>query len=266
MGKTALFLLSQSGETKDLYRCIKLCKNINILKVGIINVEKSLISRESDIVCYLKAGREVGVASTKSFTSQVILLSIIALWFNQEKKINIDKRIKHINDLKKINIDIKNTINNNTDKIDNLLNLFKQKNNCFVLGKDKSEAIAYEGALKIKEISYIHAEGYSSNSLKHGPFSLLDKNYPVILISPINKYYSKNINIYNEIKSRHAKIIFITDNKEINKPNSLIVENNHSYSDLLCILPLQLLAYKLGIYKGYNIDMPRNLAKVVTVE
>lgn len=263
-GKTALVLLSQSGETKDLHRCLEMCKDLDLVKIGVVNVVDSLIAREVDCGCYLNAGREVGVASTKSFTSQVIILSMMAIWFAQGHDINLQKRKKHIKDLRKLYLDIEKTLGKNN--IDKLLTIFKTQNNCFILGKDKAEAIAQEAALKIKEISYIHAEGYSSSSLKHGPFALLEKDFPVILFAPENKYFSKNMNAYEEIKSRHATIILVTNKEGLNLPNTILVEKNESYGDLLCIIPLQLLAFKLSLYKGCNADMPRNLAKVVTVE
>ena len=263
-GKTALILLSQSGETKDLHRCLEICKDLDLLKIGVVNVVDSLIAREVDCGCYLNAGREVGVASTKSFTSQVIILSMMAIWFAQSHDINLQKRKKHIRDLRKLYLDIEKTLLNND--IDKLLTIFETQNNCFILGKDKAEAIAQEAALKIKEISYIHAEGYSSSSLKHGPFALLEKDFPVILVAPENKYFAKNMNAYEEIKSRYASIIFVTNKDGLKLPNTILVEKNESYGDLLCIIPLQLLAFKLSLYKGCNADMPRNLAKVVTVE
>jgi len=263
-GKTALVLLSQSGETKDLHRCLEMCKVTDVITIGVVNVVDSLIAREVDCGCYLNAGREVGVASTKSFTSQVIILSMMAIWFAQTHDINLQKRKKHIKDLRKLYLDIEKTLEKND--IDTLLTIFDKQNNCFILGKDKAEAIAQEAALKIKEISYIHAEGYSSSSLKHGPFALLEKDFPVILISPENKYFAKNMNAYEEIKSRYAKIILVTNKENLNLPNTILVEKNESYGDLLCVIPLQLLAFKLSLYKGCNADMPRNLAKVVTVE
>jgi len=263
-GKTALVLLSQSGETKDLHRCLEMCKDLDLMKIGVVNVVDSLITREVDCGCYLNAGREVGVASTKSFTSQVIILSMMAIWFAQTHDINLQKRKKHIKDLRKLYLDIEKTLSKND--IDKLLAIFDKQNNCFILGKDKGESIAQEAALKIKEISYIHAEGYSSSSLKHGPFALLEKDFPVILIAPENKYFAKNMNAYEEIKSRYAKIILVTNKENLNLHNTILVEKNETYGDLLCIIPLQLLAFKLSIYKGCNTDMPRNLAKVVTVE
>jgi len=263
-GKTGLILLSQSGETKDLHRCLELCANIDVITIGVVNVVDSLIAREVDCGIYLNAGREVGVASTKSFTSQVIILSMMAIWFAQGKNIHLSKRIKHIRDLRKLHLDVETALVN--VHLEKIVTLFENRNNCFLLGKGHGEAIAYESALKIKEISYIHAEGYSSSSLKHGPFALLEKDYPVILIAPQNKFFSKNMNVYEEIKSRYATIVFVTDKADIDLPYTIHIPKNESYGDLLCVIPLQLLAFQLALSRGYNPDMPRNLAKVVTVE
>lgn len=268
IGKTALILLSQSGETKDLHRCIKIAKTHQIITVGVINVVDSLIAREVDCGVYLNAGREVAVASTKSFTSQCLILSMIAIWFAQNKSINSVKRFKYIKDLYNFKTHIQEILCNLENKIEGLLHLFDKQTSCFVLGKGKCEAIAREGSLKIKEISYIHSESYSSSSLKHGPFALLCDKFPVILIAPNDCNYSKNENAYHEIKSRHACILFITNNKHnyTSKDNVLLIPDNDTYVDLLSIVPLQMLAYKLSVRKGINPDMPKNLAKVVTVE
>jgi glucosamine--fructose-6-phosphate aminotransferase (isomerizing) len=270
-GKTALLLISQSGETKDLHRCIEIGKQHNLFLIGLVNVVDSLIAREVDCGCYLNAGREVGVASTKAYSSQVILLAMISVWFSQEKNINAQKRKNYIKDIRQLQCDIKCTLKMNNDTLDNIVeNIFaNDKINCFLLGKGKSESVAREGSLKIKEISYIHSEGYSTSSLKHGPFALLDENFPVIIIAPDDANYSKGENAYEEIKSRYSPIIFITNKKtgQEDKSNVLYIpENNKTFADLLCVIPLQLLAYKLAISKGINPDMPRNLAKVVTVE
>jgi len=161
-------------------------------------------------------------------------------------------------------MDIKKTVEVCEQSIDGVLPLFEH-HSCFLLGKGKGESIAREGALKIKEISYIHAEGYSTSSLKHGPFALLHEGFPVVLIAPDNEHYAKNENAYEEIKSRHATIIYVTD-KDIEKENVIRIHKNNSFQDFLSILPLQMLAYKLSLVRGLNPDMPRNLAKVVTVE
>lgn len=267
-GKTALLLISQSGETKDLHRCIEIGKNSNLFLIGLVNVVDSLIAREVDCGCYLNAGREVGVASTKAYSSQVILLAMISIWFAQAKNINEYKRKNYIKDIRQLHFDILKTLEINNDKVENIVNnIFANRNDCFLLGKGKSESVAREGALKIKEISYVHSEGYSTSSLKHGPFALLNENFPVIIIAPDDVNYSKGENAYEEIKSRHAPIIFITNkNDQTDKENVLYVPKNNTFADLLCVIPLQLLAYKLALSKGINPDVPRNLAKVVTVE
>jgi glucosamine--fructose-6-phosphate aminotransferase (isomerizing) len=265
-GKTGLILLSQSGETKDLHRCINVGRDNNLFLIGVVNVVDSLIAREVNCGCYLNAGREVAVASTKAYTSQVIILSMISIWFAQEKNINYNKRTKYVKDLRNLHVDIRKTIDYNCEFInDELLELFDY-HSCFILGKGNGKSIANEGSLKIKEISYIHSEGYSTSSLKHGPFALLHKDFPVILISPDNEHSVKNENAYEEIKSRNAKIVDISTKKDTNKENTLLVEKNTTYQDLLCIIPLQILAYKLSLRRNLNPDMPRNLAKVVTVE
>jgi glutamine---fructose-6-phosphate transaminase (isomerizing) len=265
-GKTGAILISQSGETSDLYRCIKITRSYNIITIGVINVVDSLIAREVDCGCYLHAGREVGVASTKAFTSQVIVLTLIVIWFAQYKSTSSIERIQIMRDLRKLHNDIQTIIDTTTSQIDTILPLFQDQNNCFILGKDMGESVAKEGALKIKEISYIHAEGFSTSSLKHGPFALLTQNYPVIMIAPENKWYAKSENAYEEIKSRHASILFITDKPQSDKDHVLYIPKNETFGDLLCIIPLQILAYQLSVNKGLNPDMPRNLAKVVTVE
>lgn len=265
-GKTALIFLSQSGETKDLHRCIEIGKEYNLFMIGVVNVVDSMIAREVHCGCYLNAGREVAVASTKSFTSQVILLNMIAVWFAQEKEINENKRTCALNNLRQLPLDLKKCVDDTEKKIDDIVPLFETQNSCFILGKHKGEAIAREGALKIKEISYVHAEGYSTSSLKHGPFALLQKDYPVILIAPDNKWKNKNTNAYEEIITRNAEVITITNETYDDRKHVINVPTNPTFQDLLCMIPLQLLAYKLSLKRGFNPDMPRNLAKVVTVE
>jgi len=270
--KTCLVLCSQSGETKDLHRCIKIAKEHNIFIIGVVNVVDSLISREVDCGCYLHAGREVAVASTKSFTSQALLLTIIALWFSEVHYPTVIMHSKKtiIADIRKLTENIKELLDDSMHKkIKELTKYFKNKNSCFILGKGNANAIANEGALKIKEISYIHAEGYSTSSLKHGPFALLEPDFPVILLCANDEHYSKTLNAYEEIKSRHASIIVITDDENFAEKNAdkiIVIPKNDTFSHLLMTIPLQLLSYELALMKGNNPDMPRNLAKVVTVE
>ena len=267
MGKTGLILLSQSGETKDLHRCIQIAHDRDLFMIGVVNVVDSLIAREVHCGCYLNAGREVAVASTKAYTSQVIILSMIAIWFAQVKGMYELKRKAMLRDLRALHMDIDKTLQTTESVIrDKIVPLFNDRKSCFLLGKGKCESIAREGALKIKEISYIHAEGYSTSSLKHGPFALLEPNFPVILIAPDDEHYAKSMNAYEEIRSRHATVIMITDDSKCDKPNHIKIPLNKTYRDLLSIIPLQLLSYELSLSRGLNPDMPRNLAKVVTVE
>ena len=265
-------MLSQSGETKDLHRCIQIGKINNLLMIGVINVVDSLIAREVDCGVYLNAGREVGVASTKSFTSQLIILALMAIWFAQERNINQSVRRKYIHDMRNLNKNIDRMILNCQEQIKPLVSMFKNKQHCFILGKGKAYPISMEGALKIKEVSYIHAEGYNSSSLKHGPLALLEDGFPVILLNT-NVYESSKIhNAYREIKSRGSNVIYISyeeDNDFLtNNDKNIIIcgGETNKFSEILSIIPIQFLSYYLSTSKGYNPDMPRNLAKVVTVE
>jgi glucosamine--fructose-6-phosphate aminotransferase (isomerizing) len=268
IGNTSFILISQSGETKDLHRCIEIAKNNNIITIGIINVVDSLIAREVDCGIYCNAGKEVGVASTKAFTTQVVCLSMAAIWFANLQNINEKKCIKMISDLRNLSNDIKNTLETCKDVVKNI-SLKIQGSNMFLLGKGSDECIAKEGSLKIKEISYIHSEGYSSSSLKHGPFALLDENFPVVILNLDQTQNTKTINCYQEVLSRNAPIIFITNNINalVDKNSDIIlVPENKTYASLLGVIPIQLLAYNLSLNKGINPDKPKNLAKVVTVE
>jgi glucosamine--fructose-6-phosphate aminotransferase (isomerizing) len=231
-------------------------------------VVDSLIAREVDCGIYCNAGKEVGVASTKAFTSQVVCLNLISIWFAQIHNLNEKKRIKMIRDLHNLSNDIKNTIelcDIETKKIAEKL----KYTNMFLIGKGSDEYIAKEGSLKIKEISYIHSEGYSSSSLKHGPFALLDEHFPVIIINLDQMHKTKTLNCYQEVSSRKSPIIFITNDITITNDvdcEILFVPENKTFASLLGIIPIQLLAYYLSIERGINPDKPKNLAKVVTVE
>lgn len=268
-GRTLFIFISQSGETRDLYRCIQIAKDNNILTMGVINVVDSMIAREVHCGVYCNSGREIGVASTKAFTSQVVCLSLISIWFSQHQEINLQKRVQVINDLQNLPYHFKNTIQKVEHLIKTLLNYYCDKEHLFILGKHNDECIAKEGSLKIKEIAYIHAEAYSSASLKHGPFALLDKNFPVILIDTIPEYFVKNRSCAEEIISRGSRILRITSSKikmELDGVSELVIDNNTSFSSLLAIIPIQLLAYYISVKKDINPDIPRNLAKVVTVD
>lgn len=272
IGETTFILISQSGETKDLHRCIDIAKSNNVTTIGVINVVDSLIAREVDCGIYCNAGKEVGVASTKAFTSQVVCLSLAAIWFAQLHDINENKRVKMISDLHNLSNDFKNTLECCSEEIEKIAKKIKT-HSMFLLGKGSDEYIAKEGSLKIKEISYIHAEGYSSSSLKHGPFALLDENLPVIILNLDQVHKAKTINCCQEVASRNAPIIFITNTNDnitikndIENCEIIYVPENKTYASLLAVAPIQLLAYYLSVGKGINPDKPKNLAKVVTVE
>jgi glucosamine--fructose-6-phosphate aminotransferase (isomerizing) len=258
-GTTGVILLSQSGETKDLHRCIQIAKDYDLITIGIVNVPDSLIARETDCGVYLNAGREVSVASTKSFTSQCIILSMVAVWFSQNRGTCIERRKQMINDLRNLPFQIQNILDNNENLMEYIENF--NKTSCFILGKGKEEAIAKEGALKMKEITYIHTEGYSSSALKHGPFALIEDGLPIILLDINEENRDKNKNTYQEIIARNAFVLRISDLE-----GELTIEKNKTFGGLIANVYIQLLSYYLSIEKGYNPDFPRNLAKVVTVE
>jgi glucosamine--fructose-6-phosphate aminotransferase (isomerizing) len=263
-GKTGLVLLSQSGETKDLHRCIEISKKHRLSTLGIINVENSLIAREVDQVLYLKAGREVGVASTKSFTNQVIMLLLVAHWILGQR-LELDPAI--LEAFRLLPEHIRRIIELTDNTVFSIAHQIKQSEHLFLLGKDSCRWIAAEGALKIKEISYVHAEGYSSSALKHGPFALIETGTPIVIIAPNDEYLSKNDNACQEVKSRGAYVIFISDRETTTDPHSqIVIPIDTPFISVLTTIPLQLLAYHLSVVRGHDPDLPRNLAKVVTVQ
>ena len=268
-GNICAIFLSQSGETKDLYRCIKICKDNNIFTIGVINVIDSLIAREVDCNCYLNAGREVGVASTKAFTNQIIVLSIIAIYFAQINDLNSLKREYYINSLINLPSDIKKTLEMSIDESKNIAFYLKTQQNLFILGKGSLLSCAIEGALKIKEIGYIHAEAYGGNALRHGPYAIIENGTPIIFISPNDENFILMNNTIEEVKSRNAYPIIITDITETfisrHAKNKLIVSKNTIYNGILHNIPMQLISYYLALFKGNNPDMPKNLSKCVSV-
>jgi len=266
LGKTAILFISQSGETRDLYKILEQVKKIDVLTIGLVNTVNSTIANETDCGVYLNIGKEHGVASTKSFTAQSVLLSLIAIFFSQIHKINLSIRRNYIKNILNINNDIHNLLSNINEECKRIANIVYQTEHMFVIGKQQSEVIALEGSLKIKEITYLHAEGYSASMLKHGPFSLLSKDTFVIMVIPDDEYYSKSYSVLEQIKSRHSPVIAIT-NRHIDKADyNIIIPKSLKLQGILNIIPLQLISYYISILRGLNPDFPRNLAKVVTVE
>jgi len=219
---------------------------------------------------YCNAGVEVGVASTKAFSSQVVCLSLLAIWFSQTAGINAPRRAKAICDLKNLSNDFTNVLEMLDGPIRQLAETqFQDTRNVFLIGKGTDEIVAREGSLKVKEIAYIHAEGYSSSSLKHGPFALLDEQFPVIIFNMDRRHSAKTMNCVEEVLSRGAPVFLITNDRHNTmdaRYSPIYVPNNGVFSSLLGIVPVQLLAYYLSVARGINPDKPKNLAKVVTVE
>ena len=268
-----LLVLSQSGETKDTHRVVKLAEHLSIPQLSIVNKVGSLIARSTKVGIYLHAGREVGVASTKSFTTQVTAMALLAIWYAQNKDTqshSLVSRHKLMNSLQKLPTYIKEAINNTRPEIKEIAKLLKNKKHLYILGKGFAEPIAYEGALKLKELAYIHAEGFSGGALKHGPFALLEKGSPIILFILNDKNKELMKIAAREVKGRGAYNIVITDiPEELEKGIANVVipiPSNGDFTALLGSIPLQLLAYELSIVKGINPDKPRNLAKAVTVD
>lgn len=263
-----LIVISQSGETADTLHALKEGKEKKAKTLGIINVVGSTISREVDSGIYLHAGPEIGVASTKAFSSQVVILFILALFLRQERGLKINKKI--FNELKSIPEKIREILKE-SKKIREIAKKFKNSSNFLYLGRGINFPVALEGALKLKEISYIHAEGYPAAEMKHGPIALIDKNMPTVFISPKDLTFDKIISNMEEVKARGGRILAVI-NKEDKKLLGLIEKTIKipkcldELTPLLNVVPLQLLAYHIADLKNIDVDKPRNLAKSVTVE
>src|SRR3989344_3695939 len=259
--------ISQSGETADTLAALKEAKLRGAKTLGIINVVGSTISREVDSGIYLHAGPEIGVASTKAFTCQITALLLLSLYLQQIKK-PIDNTI--LVELKNIPEKIKEVLAQ-SDEIKKIAEIFKDSKNFLYLGRNLNFPVALEGALKLKEISYIHAEGYPAAEMKHGPIALIDEHMPVVFIAPQDEIYNKILSNMEEIKARGGNIIAIINKRDtkIEKLAKYIIkvpESINELSPLINIIPLQLLAYYIADLKGLSVDKPRNLAKSVTVE
>ena len=263
--------ISQSGETADTLAAIQMAKEKGALIFGIVNGVGSSIARESDTGTYIHVGPEIGVASTKAFTGQVVVLTMIALALGMAKgTIEEDEFEETIKELQLIPDKIKKVLEQN-DKIQKLAVKFTFAHNFLYLGRGWNYPVALEGALKLKEISYIHAEGYPAAEMKHGPIALVDEEMPVVFIATHHKLYRKIISNMQEVISRKGHIIAIVTegDEEIKKMVDEVIEVPQTLAclaPLLSVIPLQLLSYHVAVAKGLNVDQPRNLAKSVTVE
>jgi len=270
--KNLYVFVSQSGETADTFASLDLCKKNKVKTCSIINVVESSIARSSDFVLPIHAGPEIGVASTKAFIGQMLVLYILAIKISEvRKEISKLDYEKKIDDLQQLPSLIRKTLNSCQDEVPILAKDFLKAKGAMFLGRGLSYPISLEGALKLKELSYLHAEGYPAGEMKHGPLALIEEGLPVVILAPKDKYFEKTISNMQEVIARGGKVILIT-----NENNKIISENvrftleipitNEHLTPFLNTIPLQLLAYHVASLKNCDIDRPRNLAKSVTVE
>jgi glucosamine--fructose-6-phosphate aminotransferase (isomerizing) len=263
--------ISQSGETADTLAAVKLAREKGAKVIGICNVVGSSIPRETDAGVYTHAGPEIGVASTKAFTTQVLVLAMMAFEIGHKKGIIADTSYKElITELAAIPGKIENALKVNDQALE-LAKIFQNTHNALYLGRGYLFPVALEGALKLKEISYIHAEGYPAAEMKHGPIALIDENMPVVVVATKDDTYDKIVSNIQEIKARKGNVIaIVTEGDEIiSKMADYVLEVPETlpiFSGLLAVIPLQLLSYHIAVLRGCNVDQPRNLAKSVTVE
>lgn len=266
-----LIAISQSGETADTLAAIKLAKEKGAFVFGVCNVVGSSIARETHAGAYTHAGPEIGVASTKAFTTQITVLTLIALKLAQEKgTLSQSKYQEYLAELEAVPAKVEKALLSNP-LVEQISETYKDSTNCLYLGRGFNFPVALEGALKLKEISYIHAEGYPAAEMKHGPIALIDEQMPVVVIATKKGHYEKVVSNIQEIKSRKGRIIAIVTEgdetvKELADHVIEVPETSESISPLLTTIPLQLLSYHIAVMRGCNVDQPRNLAKSVTVE
>lgn len=263
--------ISQSGETADTLAAIKLAKEKGAFVFGVCNVVGSSISRETHAGAYTHAGPEIGVASTKAFTTQITVLALIALRLAEAKgTISKSEYLRNLLELELIPEKVEEALKEDANII-KIAEIYKDSTNCLYLGRGFNYPVALEGALKLKEISYIHAEGYPAAEMKHGPIALIDEQMPVIVIAPNQNHYDKVVSNIQEIKARSGKIIAVvskgdTQVKALADHIIEMPESTEALTSIIATIPLQLLSYHIAVMRECNVDQPRNLAKSVTVE
>ena len=268
--KTLCIVISQSGETADTLAAMREAKSRGARTYGIVNVVGSTIARESDGGIYVHAGPEIGVASTKAFTSQVIALLLFTLKLARLRNLSVVDGKQIIQEMQELPAKIQSVLDRAAE-VEKIAEDFKNAQNFLYLGRGYSFPTALEGALKLKEISYIHAEGYPAAEMKHGPIALIDENMPVLFITPHDAVFDKVVSNVQEVKARGGRVIAITTRDEEALEGKLdyefrIPETKDLLTPVLASVPLQLLAYYIAVKRGANVDQPRNLAKSVTVE
>jgi glucosamine--fructose-6-phosphate aminotransferase (isomerizing) len=262
--------ISQSGETADTLAALREAKEKGILTLGIVNVVGSTIARETDAGVYQHIGPEIGVASTKAFTSQLAILTLLTLLLGRQRDMSLVMGGRIVQELKKIPELMRHILNKSED-IRALAAKYQRYDNFLYLGRKYNLPVAYEGALKLKEISYVHAEGCGAGEMKHGPIAMIDENFPSVFIAPQDSVYEKMISNMEEIKARRGPIIAIATEgdekiRELADDVIYIPKTLEMLTPLLSVVPLQLFAYHFGVLRGHDVDKPRNLAKSVTVE
>ncbi|CAL9917918.1 L-glutamine--D-fructose-6-phosphate aminotransferase [Candidatus Liberibacter solanacearum] len=269
----ASLFISQSGETADTLASLRYMRSNGLMIGSLVNVLESSIARESDLVFPIKAGPEIGVASTKAFSCQLSVLLIMAIYAGKIRgHIHADQEKELIQSLIEVPRKMFDILQNIYLQVEKLCCLLSKCHNILYIGRGSSYPLALEGALKIKEISYIHAEGYAAGELKHGPISLISQDTPVIVIAPYDRFFSKNLSNVQEIVARGGRIIFITDEEGAKRQDfpsleTIVLPNtNEIISPIIFSLPIQMIAYCTAVFMGTDVDQPRNLAKSVTVE
>jgi glucosamine--fructose-6-phosphate aminotransferase (isomerizing) len=267
---TVCLVISQSGETIDTLEAMREAKRKGAKVLGITNVVGSTIARESECGVYIHAGPEIGVASTKAFTSQVVILLLMTVLLGRRNNISMEAGIRILNELKQLPRKVQQILNK-SDEILRIAEVYAEHSNFLYLGRGYNFPIALEGALKLKEISYIHAEGYPAAEMKHGPIALIDPHMPVVVICTRDGSYEKIKGNVQEVRARHGKIISVVTegDEEISSLSDHVItipKTLDMLTPLLSVIPLQLLAYHIAVLRGEDVDQPRNLAKSVTVE
>jgi glucosamine--fructose-6-phosphate aminotransferase (isomerizing) len=267
---TLCVVISQSGETADTLAAMREAKRRGARTLGLVNVVGSTMAREDDGGIYLHAGPEIGVASTKAFTSQVIALALLTLKLGRLREMSVVKGRQIAQAMLKLPAQIQSILDR-ASEIEAIAEQFKNATNFLYLGRGYNFPVALEGALKLKEISYIHAEGYPAAEMKHGPIALIDENMPVVFIAPHDSVFDKIVSNIQEVKARGGRVIAITSQREDVLENLIdyeirIPQTEDMLYPILSVIPLQLLAYYVAVKRGLNVDQPRNLAKSVTVE
>jgi glutamine---fructose-6-phosphate transaminase (isomerizing) len=270
-GKTGSLFISQSGETADTLGALQEVKRKGGLSLGIVNVVGSSVAREIDAGVYNHAGPEIGVASTKAMSSQLVLLALLTLYLGRRRDMSITIGQRIAKELLLLPALVALTLEKNTEAVKKIAEKYKDAKNFLYLGRKYNYPVALEGALKLKEVSYIHAEGYSAGEMKHGPIALIDENFPTMVIAPSDSVYEKMVSNIQEVKARKGPVIAIATEgneeiKELVDDVLYIPKTLEMLTPILSIIPLQLFAYYIAVAHGLDPDKPRNLAKSVTVE